>query len=818
MKKRRITAAAFALSAVFAAMQPCARTARAAEGEPPELRRGWNLVAVPCDVSLSELRQALGSGGVLVYGWNGEDYEGVEEMKRGRGYAVNVNAVLNVSYVCGRGEDDSPVVVKLEPGWNLIGNPFHEAITFIEAFGSGADSFSDAIYEHRGNRFVQLSKDDRMKPWRGYWVYAREGAVLTCGTKAPCDELTIRRDGEGAVTWGATVSFTASCALGGQTMDVTGGAVWSADDGSVLGQAAAGTFKAVGEGVATVHAVHNGKESNGIEVQVVDPPARLSLNALRYEVPVGGKAALTAELVRLSGARANVTAEVEWNVSGAAGKIENGGFIAAAAGVAQISAVLGDLKSNTVAITVIEEDRVVELEIYANDYSFEIHKHAVLKAKARYSSGRRETVSDSAQWRVSDPAMGYVQVVEKRDSNYYGYTVKKVVEFVPTSIGAVSISAVYEGVESSAITLLVVQKQLIWLVVHSDGVPRELPCPYEVEYCYTGFYLDRGEEGNFYVGASYNDGNRERLEGSEVAWEVSDPSILKVEADGSVAGLAAGIVSVRAYRDGVYSERAWVTVGADPLKKFLVIELSNRKVVVEKGSRTKLTALLYEPVEEGETANCVYFGDYPLCDDSDFRVTDVTDAAAWSVSDPAAGSVSAGTFVGLAPGRTVVQASYDGLKSNTVGIEVWAPVEMNACDPDAPNETVWMDGLSHVTLSTDCKEYAPGEPVLVAFSAATGPRAGRYPLEVCLDLYIYDANQRLVKTFRDYGCTPEGLFRAPEGYRTRYEYGAAWDMRDNAGSPVPEGKYFAVARFYVTYCPVIKTEFAITSGIRPRQP
>jgi hypothetical protein len=86
------------------------------------------------------------------------------------------------------GAGGAPLVV-LKPGWNLIGNPFHQAIqlgqivgaaaaipdqsyTFAQLVQQGVISGSLAYWDtaKQNYDFIQRS-DDRMEPQRGYWIY-----------------------------------------------------------------------------------------------------------------------------------------------------------------------------------------------------------------------------------------------------------------------------------------------------------------------------------------------------------------------------------------------------------------------------------------------------------------------------------------------------------------------------------------------------------------------------------------------------------------------------------------------------------------------
>ena len=80
---------------------------------------------------------------------------------------------------------------------------------------------------------------------------------------------------------------------------------------------------------------------------------------------------------------------------------------------------------------------------------------------------------------------------------------------------------------------------------------------------------------------------------------------------------------------------------------------------------------------------------------------------------------------------------------------------------------------------------------------------------MCLDLYIYDDQQNLIRTFRQEDCGAMALFRSHDGFNPVYNYIAEWDQQDNDGNAVPLGAYTAVARFYLLYCPVIRVPFEI---------
>lgn len=593
--------------------------------EPPAIEKGWNLISTPCDVSLADIHQALGSDEIMVYSWDGSGYRQVDSLERARGYALNSNAVLNSSYLCDNKKDDTPVSLSLKKGWNLIGNPFHKAITFNDAFETNVENIT-AIYEYRGNRFVEIEPDRHLKPWRGYWVHALEDMEIT--------------------------------------YDIT------------------------------------------------------------------------------------------------------------------------------------ESPNLTKLYLSANKDSIQIHEHVSLWVRGTYSStagDTREDVTEKVTWVLDDEKIGYIN--EKGS-------------FTPTALGVVSIYATLEGVKSNSVNIMVAGKQLKWLFLSPSPDVQILKCPPGISSsCYSQYAIEKGKLGKLEVYAIYNDNDWMQVDAGKVEWEVSNANLIDLtQSSGAVRGVSEGSARIRAYMDGVYSDPVWLHVYSNTTQQFLAIEYSNRPVIVKKGKKVRYNAIHYVKNDYG------YFKSY----EAPFDATTVTNEAAWHITDQSVATISAGTVTGVAAGRADIHATHAGLTSNSLTIEVWEPAEFIACEADNPNEQSWNDGTSIAILSADCDSYAACAPVTIQFTTAIRESSQLKDLNVCLDLYVYNDEYELVKTFRDNGCTPEPIFagagRSVAGFRTEYEYSAEWDLKDNDGNCVPAGKYYAVSRFYITYCPVIKVEFEITGA------
>ncbi len=769
--------------------------AAAQTGSPPGVEKGWNLVSSPCDVSLDELHQKLGNDEILVFAWDGQRYVQANAMERGRGYFLNDNAILNSSIVC---KNETPLpegfAVQLHEGWNLIGNPYHRSITFQNAFGSAADLMG-AIYAWQGNRLRLLDSSDHMIPFRGYWVHAQAPASLSFAEFNPdigpggydvnCNPFVINRvmPANGAdVTEGDTVILQAMCTEAGQETDVTAAALWSVDNESVLvPRDAPGEFGAAGQGdaVVMVNYLNNLAYLDIAVMKYTNPLVSLSLTADKTALNLDETAALKVIGTYKDGTTKDLSSQAQFTVTGDAGIVIDGVFAALSEGSASVTAAVDGVTSNSLGFTV--RSVVLEkLHIEAASDVLEIHETTVVLAKATYNDGSVKSVTANVAWQLnpSDAA-----------------SIEKSGRFNPLKLGTVNVSATLDGMRSNTLSINVTPKTLRWLMPYSIYGLEPLPCPTDPRHtwCYTHGALRMGEEGKVVIGGEFDNGSTRYLP-PPYKFELSDTTVLNITSDGVITALKPGLCGIRAYVDGVYSEWLWLIVyEQDKLSKHLLLEFSNEETIVEKGHSINIGATYYEKSQFSNS----------------FISHNVTKIAKWTLGNGAVGSISEGVFTGAAAGQTSVSASFNGFTSNSTDLRVWEPSHLEFCDPNNPNEQSWNDGLSVATLETSCRQYNPGETVDVCFNAELRNDVERRVLDVCMDLYIYDENQNLVRTFQDRNCSPAPLFRRTQGYHPVYQYCAGWDRRDDGGNAVPPGKYTAVARYYILYCPVLKVTFEI---------
>ena len=145
------------------------------------LEEGWNLLGFahePLDNRPSAVLRSSGLGGVVLgptWEWNtdarGRAFAEATVLVPNRGYWVHAVAAADVT-VTPRAEPPS-LTVQLVAGWNLIAIPLKPADNSVA--GVFGDAIVGAVWEFRSGAFRRAS---HLVPLRGYWVYARQPALI----------------------------------------------------------------------------------------------------------------------------------------------------------------------------------------------------------------------------------------------------------------------------------------------------------------------------------------------------------------------------------------------------------------------------------------------------------------------------------------------------------------------------------------------------------------------------------------------------------------------------------------------------------------
>ena len=115
-----------------------------------------------------------------------------------------------------------------------------------------------------------------------------------------------------------------------------------------------------------------------------------------------------------------------------------------------------------------------------------------------------------------------------------------------------------------------------------------------------------------------------------------------------------------------------------------------------------------------------------------------------------------------------------------------------------------------VLLESDCATYSQPDVAALRFTVTEKTSPGGI-FDPCLDLYVFQGDAR-VRTVREEGCGAPFLPSDSEGMADeilKYQVRAFWDLKDDAGSPVPPGTYQIDGRFYLYYDPVVSLTVTI---------
>ncbi len=889
-----------------------------ADSTPPVIESGWNLASTPCDITVAEVLDKLNLDSIKVFAWKDGRYVAVDTLKRGVGYAVNSDRNMDTAGLCNVANDSDPITIEFKEGWNLMGNPYHGALAFTEAFRDEAENVADMIFEYKNGRYSPLLKTDKIRVWQGVWIYSF--AKFNLNYDYDCEKLTINLiDGATVLNMGESAVFNAICLMNDVEYDVTDSVKWSLSAPEALKASEKdGTFTAVAAGDCSVSASLDNVASDPVKMTVLKPVPVLRniiVNAEKTDLSLGESTVLTVNGTYSDDSTADITGEAEFTVSNTdVGSVSEAIFTAAGAGETEIGAAVGDIVSEPILVKVtIPAPTLTSITIKASKTGLFIGDSAELSVTGAYSDNTTADLTSEAALTLSSTRVGRIsgaiftaiaagttsitakvggmtsapvritvtaaaavirevrmivvpQTIEIHQSAYYqvfaifsdgtAYDVTREAQleydsgagraengvFYPARMGEVVFFAKYNSITSEPEKLTVMEKKLIWIGLFPEPYPpagvmegatvecpdylqrttecvinplKPLPCPKGMGYlsCYSNNYIPIGATGKFTAMADYNNNTyRYGVESEIEKWDVQDTSILSVAEGGIVTAYKNGRTGIRAYMDGVWSEWSWVQVVDDGTQSFLMLEFSNKDTIVKTGGTTTINATYYTRIPAGAPGDpYVVHGnivDIPL-----FKPEMVTGKAFWSLGDTTVGKYepAKATFTGLAAGVTGIHAEYGGAMSNSAELEVWKPSEITFCNADQPNEATWTDNLTVAQLDTDCDEYGPGENVTVSFSALLSDYQSRGALDVCLDLFILDSNQNIVKTFRNTNCSPTSLSRAIDGYTPVYEYSVVWDRTDDTGQTVPIGKYTATARFYILYYPILKLDFQLTN-------
>src|SRR3990170_6234665 len=164
------------------------------------IRQGYTMISLPLATSTTDV-QTLFSGIVgataELYWWSSKGLGGSDgafiaetNVVAGYGYMLKsdtANAVLNIT---GTAITDPSRAIPLQPGWNMIGNPYSSEVairnTYVRRVSTGelksyenaviAGWLGNSIYNFNGSTYdFSMYTDATLKLWQGYWVSILQG-------------------------------------------------------------------------------------------------------------------------------------------------------------------------------------------------------------------------------------------------------------------------------------------------------------------------------------------------------------------------------------------------------------------------------------------------------------------------------------------------------------------------------------------------------------------------------------------------------------------------------------------------------------------
>ncbi|HSP99647.1 MAG TPA: hypothetical protein VL049_20685, partial [Candidatus Dormibacteraeota bacterium] len=409
--------------------------------------------------------------------------------------------------------------------------------------------------------------------------------VEPCQPGEPIDIVSVTAYGPSRLVVGQPGDARAAAVLSdGTSVDVTWLATWSSSAPAVATIDAWGRIDAIAAGDTSITAAIGAAPTQPLALTVVERPTLQkiiveNLSCQVYAYPVGAPGAggdprplppndaylpppYCQQVVRIGGTvqfRAlgqfdtgyydDITDEVTWAVDPAAvGSVAQGLFTGAAAGVANLTATLGDVHSDAQQITVVDHASIVALTVYPGSYPYQYLDGGPVRpgadapcyecgyfltlllgdqvqffATAHYDTGEWEDVSTRVAWRSSDAA---VMTIDAAGNG--------------TAVGAgeVAIDATLDGVTSAPATLRVVDHATLQnLTIYMDGADRAIATDAQAVFHAVGFY----------------DVGFDRSVSDQVTWHSSDEAVGGFDATGVFTGRSAGNVTVWAELDGVVS-------------------------------------------------------------------------------------------------------------------------------------------------------------------------------------------------------------------------------------------------------------------------
>jgi hypothetical protein len=433
------------------------------------------------------------------------------------------------------------------------------------------------------------------------------GLLMSCGAfNTGGEKLTqiVITPANPVIAKGASVRLSATGSFANETTQLLSASVlWKTAQSSIATIDPEGNVTGVSEGIAQVSALYQGVTA--ITSVTVGPPAlrSVTISPNQSSLPVGETEQFTATGSFTDGTTQNLTQSATWSSSapGIANVSPAGAAVAVSVGTATITAASGTI-TGSVSLTV-TPPAMLALTVVPPTLAMPLGSNHQLQALASFSDGTTQTLTASAAWQTSQPAIATISP-----------------QGVVTAVGkgTAQVSATYlEMAGNSSITV----GPAALLSIAITPSPSSLPV---------------GESEQLTATGSFTDGTSQNLTQSAI-WSSSNPAIASISPTGKVVATTVGTATITA-SSGSVAGSASLTV-TPPAAIALNIVPATLSMVV--GSSQQFQAIA--TMSNGTTQN-------------------VSGTVAWSSTQPNIANVSgSGVAMAMHPGSTTIVAEGSGL-------------------------------------------------------------------------------------------------------------------------------------------------------------
>lgn len=360
-------------------------------------------------------------------------------------------------------------------------------------------------------------------------------AVLNVGDSLRSIDITPHNaaiDADGSQQYTATGTYAS-----GNTADLTSSVSWNSSNPNAAVLDDSGMASAVNNGVTMITASIDGVTSNTATLTVDDPLVTIAISTETGTIDLSVNP-VTAQFSAIgtyaSGETAVITANVTWNSDNTGIAAINEGGLATGVnnGTVNITASLGGITSDSVALTVV--DPPVGLDISPDTISVVRGSTRQYFAEVSYASGDTADVTSAVDWSSSDTSVVTVDDGGRAMAN---------------ETGSSAITAVYtEGAAtvSSDTATITVTNTIVAIDIAPDSAA-----------------IDGGATQQYSATAVYEDDSTGDITGS-VTWHSDNTAIATIDTSGLATGVtgSGGTTHITAVLDGLTSDTAELTVNA----------------------------------------------------------------------------------------------------------------------------------------------------------------------------------------------------------------------------------------------------------------